>query len=63
MKMIKHLRTSWLLAAMAAAVVIGELLAWQISQHFGLRFPPVPVAALAVGSVAAFVAWQYDGVD
>lgn len=63
MKLIKHLRTPWLLGAMIVATVVGEFLAWKICGVLGLRFPPVPVAALCVGAVAAFVAWQYDGVD
>jgi hypothetical protein len=63
MKMIKRLRTSWFLGAMIVAVVVGELIAWQICGYYKLRFPPVVVATLCIGAVAAFVAWQYDGTD
>jgi hypothetical protein len=61
--MIKHLRASWLLLAMLIVVTLGEVIAWQICTAFGWRFPAVTIAAVCIGLVAAFVSWQYDGLD
>lgn len=58
---IHHLKARWLLAAMVVAVVIGELVASKAADMFGIRVPPVPVAAFCVGLVAAIVALLYDG--
>ena len=63
MKMIKHLKTSWFTVAILAAVVVGEFVARQICTWFDLRFAPAAIAALCIGIVAAFVAWQYDGTE
>ena len=63
MKLIKHLKARWLAAAMVVGVLIGELIAWQISRSFGIRFEPVLAAAAAMLAVALFVSFNYDGSD
>lgn len=61
MKTIHHLKARWLLTAMLAAVLVGELITWFVTQQFGWRFPAVAVAAVSVGLVAAVVSCIYDG--
>lgn len=63
MKTFHTLKARWLLTAMLAAVVVGETIAWQISEALGIRFDPTAVAAVCVGAVAVVVAAIYDGRD
>lgn len=63
MKLIKHLKARWLIAAMVVAILFGELIAWQISRSFGVRFVPVLAAAASVLAVAIFVSFSYDGTE
>lgn len=63
MKHIHTLKARWLLLAMLLTTVIGETVAWQISQSFHVRFNPVPVAAVCIGLTAAAIAFLYDGRD
>jgi hypothetical protein len=63
MKLIKHLKARWLAAAMFVGVLIGELIAWQLSRSFDLRFEPILAAAAAMLAVALFVSFNYDGTD
>jgi hypothetical protein len=54
---------SWFLAAVVAAILIGEVVAWEISSHFGMRNNPWVVAFLCAGLVAAIASVLYDGAD
>ncbi|MDO8541385.1 MAG: hypothetical protein Q7S40_13175 [Opitutaceae bacterium] len=63
MKTFHTLKASWLLAAMILVAVVGEFIAWHVTQFFHWRFPAVAIAAVCVGLVAAVVAEFYDGRD
>jgi hypothetical protein len=63
MKVIHHLTPWRLVAAMAAAVMVGELAGWAITQQFNIRFPVVGVGAVSVGLAVAMISWLYDGRD
>lgn len=63
MKTFHTLKMRWLLAAMAGATIIGEIVAWQITKLLNWRFPAVAVAAVCIGLVAAVAAEFYDGKE
>lgn len=63
MKILHTLKAGWLLLAMLAAVAVGEVIAWQISRAYDVRFAPALVAALCLGLVAFVVSLIYDGTD
>lgn len=52
-----------LLAAILVTLAIGETVGWQLSQLYDVRFNPVLIGALCVGTAAAVMAWIYDGAD
>lgn len=61
MKTIHRLKTPSVLAAVVLTVVIAELIAWQVTKAFDLRFDSIAIGAIAAGGVLAFFAWRYDG--
>jgi hypothetical protein len=63
MKTTGTFKTSWFLFAIVVAIVIGEIIAWEAANHFGLRNNPLVVAVMATGLVAAFVSVLYEGID
>jgi hypothetical protein len=63
MKITHTFKTSWFLFAIAVAIILGEIVAWEVSSHFGIRNNPFVVAFLAVGLVAALISVLYEGVD
>ena len=63
MKVIHHLTTWRLLAAMVAAVVLGEFLGYSVCQRLDIRFPAVGIGAVCVGLVVGMISWLYDGRD
>jgi hypothetical protein len=54
---------SWFLVAVVVAVLVGEIVAWEVSSHYGLRNNPLVVAFLCAGLVAAIASVLYDGAD
>jgi hypothetical protein len=54
---------SWFMVALLAAVVIGELVATQLTRHFGFRASPIVVAFLSAGIAAAFASVIYHDAD
>ena len=56
-------KTSWFLLAVVVAIVIGEVIAWEVANRFGLRSHPLVVGMLAIGLVTAIVSVLYEGVD
>lgn len=61
MKTIHHLKARWLMLAMLVAVVVGEVIAWQVSRAFDVRFEWIIAAALGIGVTAGITALIYDG--
>lgn len=61
MKFLHALKTGWLWISMLAAIGVGELVAWQISRAYDVRFAPALIAALCLGLVAFVAALIHDG--
>ena len=49
--------------AIVVAILIGEVLAWEISTAFEVRNNPLVVAFLSAGLVAAIASVLYEGAD
>lgn len=63
MKTTRTFKNSWFLLAIVVAIVIGEVIAWEVANRFGLRSHPFVVGMLSVGLVAAIASVLYEGVD
>jgi hypothetical protein len=64
MKISHTYHASWFLFAAFALVVVGELLAWIVSEQFGLINRPVTVALLCGALAAVLVdSWCNDSRD
>jgi hypothetical protein len=63
MKKARTFKASWFLLAVLAAIVVGEVLAQQISDLAGLRISGLTVAFLCTGLVAVVTSMIYDGAD
>lgn len=63
MKTARKFKDSWFYTAVVVAIVLGELVAWFVSENFGLRNNPLVVGILCIGLVAAMTSVLYDGRD
>ena len=63
MKTARRFNQAWFMFAVVAAIVVGEVIAWQVANRFDLRANPVVVAFLSVGIVAAITSILYEGCD
>ena len=54
---------STFLVVMVVVILIGEVIAWEVSSHFGLRNNPLVVGFLCAGLVAAMASVLYDGAE
>lgn len=63
MKTARIFNGSWFLCAVAVAIVVGEVLARALSDHFGFRNNPLVVGFLCAGLVAVIASVIYDGAD
>lgn len=63
MKTLRTFKGSWFLLATVVAIIVGEVAAWEVSSHFGVRNNPLVVAFLCIGLVAGIVSVLYDGAD
>jgi hypothetical protein len=63
MKTLRTFKDRWFLLAIVATIIVGEVIAWELSARFGLRNNPFLVAILCTGLVAAITAVLYDGAD
>ena len=63
MKILHTLKTSWFVFALVVAVVIGETIAWQLSQSLGFRYSAFTIGVVSVGLTAFIVSLIYDGSD
>ena len=63
MKTARRFKDSWFYLAIVVAIIVAEVVAWEVANHFDLRTNPVVVGVLAVGIVSAIVAVLYEGVD
>ena len=63
MKTLRTFKGSWFLLAIVVAIIVGEVVAWEVSARFGLRNNPFVVGFLCMGLVAAIASVLYDGAD
>lgn len=63
MKTTRTFKGRWFMFAIAVAIVIGEVIAWELSRMFGIRNSPFTVAFLSAGVVAALAMVLYEGAD
>jgi NhaP-type Na+/H+ and K+/H+ antiporter len=63
MKTLRTFKGSWFVTAIVVAIVIGEVIAWEVSSRLGIRNSPLVVAFLCTGLVAGIVTVLYDGAD
>jgi hypothetical protein len=63
MKTTRTFKGSWFLSAIVVAILIGEIVAWEVSSRLGIRNNPLVVAFLAMGLVAAIASVLYEGAD
>lgn len=54
---------SWFVVAIVVTILIGEVIAWEVSTRLGVRNNPLVVAFLCAGLVAAIVSVLYEGED
>ena len=63
MKTARTFKGSWFLFAMVVAILIGEIVAWEVSNRLGIRNSPLVVAFLSMGLVAAVASVVYEDAD
>ncbi|WP_414664782.1 hypothetical protein [Horticoccus sp. 23ND18S-11] len=63
MKTTRRFRPSWFMLAIAAAIVVGEVAAWEFTSAYGIRMNPLVVGFLCIGLVAAITSVLYEGID
>jgi hypothetical protein len=63
MKTLRTFKGSWFALAIVAAIIVGEVVAWEISTLYGLRANPITVGFLCTGLVTALAIVLYDGTD
>lgn len=63
MKATRKFNSSWFLTAIVVTILVGEVIAWEVSSRLGIRANPVVVAFLCTGLVAAIVSVLYEGID
>jgi hypothetical protein len=62
MKANRTFKDSGFIYAIVGAIIVGEIVAWEVATRFGFRANPLTVAFLCAGLVAAITAVLYDGV-
>ena len=60
MKTTHTFKGSWFGLAIVAAIVVGEVVAWQLSNGLDFRFNPITVAFGAAGLVAVVASMVCD---
>lgn len=60
MKSTRTFKGSWFVSTIVAVIIIGEVVAWELSSRYGLRAHPLTVAFLCAGLVAAITAVLYE---
>lgn len=63
MKTLRTFKGSWFLLVTVVAIIVGEVVAWEVSSHFGVRNNPLVVAFLCMGLVAGIASVLYEGAD
>ena len=63
MKTARTFKGSWFLVAILVAIAGGEVVAWKLSEAYGLRLNPLTVAFVATGIVAMAASLIYEGSD
>jgi hypothetical protein len=60
MKTTRTFKGSYYFVAIAVAIILGEVIAWEVANAYGFRAHPLTVAFLCIGLVAAFASVLYD---
>lgn len=63
MKTTRTFKGSWCALAIVVAILVGEVVAWEVSSRFEIRNNPFVVALLCIGLVAAMASVLYEGAD
>ncbi len=63
MKRLRKFSNSWFGIALVTVIIVGEIVAWEVSTRFGVRSHPIVVGFLCVGLVTAITSVLYEGVD
>jgi len=63
MKTARTFKGSWFLFAIVVAILVGEVVAWELSKYFGFTNNPFLVAFLCLGLVTALAAVLFEGAD
>ena len=63
MKKLRKFSNSWFGIALVMGIIVGEIVAWELSSRFGLRSNPLVVGFVCVGLVTAITSVLYEGVD
>lgn len=63
MKATRKFKSSWFTLALVAAIIVGEVAAWEIANAYGFRAHPLVVAFLCIGLVTAITSVLYENVD
>ena len=63
MKATRKFKNSWFVTAIVVTILVGEIVAWEVSTQLGIRSSPLVVAFVSTGLVAAIVSVLYEGVD
>lgn len=63
MKTARTFKGSWFLVAVVAAILVGELGAWELSSYFGWQNNPLLVGFISVGLVSAIASVLFEGAD
>ncbi len=59
----RKFKGSWFVTAVVLAILVGEMLAWEVSRRLDFRNNPLVVAFLCAGLVAVLASVLYEGAD
>lgn len=63
MKTTRTFNGYWFCFALVVAIVVGELLAWKLTELYGFKISGIGAGALCAGIVLAATSLLYEGAD